>query len=239
MKRSESDLQAVTSLADPVRACLYQVVAQSTGPIGRDEAAAAAGVGRSLAAYHLDKLVKLGLLTASYRRRSGRVGPGSGRPAKVYARSGREFAVTVPPREYELAARLLAAAVDADTGGTSRSQLLMAAREFGAGLGTRSRCAGSGERSTRHAMEAVLRQHGFEPRTAEDGSLQLRNCPFHHLAASHQELVCGMNLALLEGLLAGMGEAGLRPCLEPEPGRCCVVLSPDQSAGDAPLAGVA
>src|SRR5215472_16558588 len=137
MKRSDSDVQAVTGLADPVRARLYQAVATSSGPIGRDEAASAAGIGRPLAAYHLDRLVELGLLTASYQRPAGRIGPGAGRPAKVYARSRREFAVTVPPREYELAARLLAAAVDSDSTGTSRAMLLNAARDFGTDLGAR------------------------------------------------------------------------------------------------------
>jgi predicted ArsR family transcriptional regulator len=239
MKESGSDLPAVSSLSDPVRARLYQVVSDSARPVDRDQAASAAGIGRPLAAYHLDKLVDLGLLTASYQRPDGRIGPGAGRPAKVYARSGREFAVTVPPREYELAARLLAAAVDADRDGTSRSLLLKAAREFGADLGARSRSRGPGQPGARPAMEAVLREHGFEPRAAEDGSVQLRNCPFHQLAAAHQDLVCGMNLALLEGLIAGMGEGGMRPCLEPEPGRCCVVLSPDRATGDAPLVGAA
>ena len=88
-------------------------------PVGRDEAAAAAGIGRALAVYHLDKLVESGLLTASYQRPPGRSGPGAGRPAKLYARSGREFAVTVPPREYELAARLLVQAVEADPSGAA------------------------------------------------------------------------------------------------------------------------
>ncbi len=239
MKQRDSDLPAVSSLSDPVRARLYQVVSESARPVGRDQAAAGAGIGRPLAAYHLDKLVDLGLLTASYQRPAGRIGPGAGRPAKVYAPSGREFAVTVPPREYELAARLLAAAVDADLGGTSRSLLLKVAREFGTDLGARSRSRGPVKTGAGTAMEALLRQHGFEPRTAEDGSVQLGNCPFHQLVAAHQDLVCGMNLALLEGLVAGMGVAGVRPCLEPEPGRCCVVLNPDRVAGDSPLAGVA
>src|SRR5580704_9447721 len=116
MDVTSSGLAAVSSLDDPVRARLYEVVSASTAAVGRDEAAAAAGIGRPLAAYHLDKLVELGLLTATYQRTTGRDGPGAGRPAKFYARSGREFAVTVPPREYELAARLLAVAVDSDTG---------------------------------------------------------------------------------------------------------------------------
>src|SRR5215469_17756048 len=118
MDGNQSSLTADSSLGAPVRARLYLIVSASPEPTGRDEAATAAGIGRPLAAYHLDKLVELGLLTASYQRPAGRTGPGAGRPAKVYVRSGREFAVSVPPREYELAARLLAAAVDADSSGT-------------------------------------------------------------------------------------------------------------------------
>src|ERR1700729_2847140 len=116
MDQHDPGLSAVSSLDDPVRGRLYQAVAGSARPAGRDEAAAAAGIGRPLAAYHLDKLVELGLLTASYQRPPGRGGPGAGRPAKRYARSAAEFTVAVPPREYELAARLLAAAVEADQG---------------------------------------------------------------------------------------------------------------------------
>src|SRR5580704_4402161 len=117
MDQRDSGIAVLGSLDDPVRHRLYQFVAARGTPVGRDEAAAAAGIGRPLAAYHLDKLVELGLLTASYQRPPGRGGPGAGRPAKRYARSAAEFTVAVPPREYELAARLLAAAVEADQGG--------------------------------------------------------------------------------------------------------------------------
>jgi predicted ArsR family transcriptional regulator len=232
MERADLDMQAVTGLADPVRARLYQAVAGSSGPIGRDEAAAAAGIGRPLAAYHLDRLVELGLLTASYQRPAGRVGPGARRPAKVYARSAREFTVSVPPREYELAARLLAVAVDSDSDGQSRSILLDAAREFGSDLGVRSRSGDTAKLSARPAVEVVLRQYGFEPRPAEDGSVELHNCPFHQLVASHQELVCGMNLALMQGLISGLDAGGMRPRLDPQPGRCCVVIAPPRQ-GDS------
>ena len=224
----DSDMQVVTGLADPVRARLYQAVANSSGPIGRDEAASAAGIGRPLAAYHLDKLVELGLLTASYQRPAGRVGPGAGRPAKVYARSRREFAVSVPPREYELAARLLAAAVDADTGGASRLMLLDAAREFGTELGAEIGLPGDAKPGAVPAVKAVLRQYGYEPRTGEDGLVELHNCPFHRLVASHQDLVCGMNLALIQGLMSAIDAPGVRPSLDPKPERCCVVLGPDR-----------
>jgi predicted ArsR family transcriptional regulator len=230
MTQDNWELAALSSLDDPVRGRLYEFVSGRSEPVGRDEAAVAAGIGRPLAAYHLDRLVELGLLTASYQRPSGRGGPGAGRPAKMYARSGREFAVTVPPREYELAARLLAQAVESDRGGVSRAALHDAARRFGAELGRRS-LASAGGRGARQAMESALGEHGFEPWQDEDGTVRLRNCPFHQLAARHRELVCGMNLALIQGLVAGLGAAGMVPALDPGPGRCCVVIGTVNPAG--------
>ncbi|MGH3276078.1 MAG: transcriptional regulator [Streptosporangiaceae bacterium] len=269
MESKSAGLAAVSSLEDPVRRRLYDFVAGRDQPAGRDEAAAAARIGRPLAAYHLDKLVDLGLLTAAYRRRPGRRGPGAGRPAKVYARSGTEFAVTVPPREYELAARLLAIAVEADDGGGCHEGLREAARQYGIALGARAAgtvsaglavsagrgvapatgsggidpadgpdgpdttCRADGEAD--HEADpvlAVLRAHGFEPWREGDGVIRLRNCPFRELAASHRDLVCGMNLALIGGIVAGLGADGeLSPALRPGPGHCCVVLAAGQHAG--------
>jgi len=79
----ESGIAAVGGLDDPVRRRLYVYVTGRGEAVGRDEAAGALGIGRPLAAYHLDKLVDLGLLTASYQRPKGRRGPGAGRPAKL------------------------------------------------------------------------------------------------------------------------------------------------------------
>jgi predicted ArsR family transcriptional regulator len=58
------------------------------------------------------------------------------------------------------------------------------------------------------------------------GAITLRNCPFHELAERHIDLVCGLNLALLEGLVAGLPTARLAARLAPAPGRCCVTLEP-------------
>ena len=215
-----TDLASLSSLDDPVRRRLYEVVRERAEPVGRDEAAAAAGVGRALAVYHLDKLVEAGLLAASYQRPPGRSGPGAGRPAKLYVRSDREFAVTVPPREYELAARLLVQAVEADPSGRSRVVLIEAARRLGAELAGAAGAAGD--------LEGALAGHGYEPRRGEDGVIRLRNCPFHQLAEQHRDVTCGMNLGLIEGILAGLGADGLRPVLDPQPGHCCVVIGADQ-----------
>ena len=218
------DLASLSSLDDPVRRRLYEVVTRQSGPVSRDEAASAAGIGRALAVYHLDKLVESGLLTASYSRPPGRSGPGAGRPAKLYARSGREFAVTVPPREYELAARLLVQAVEADPSDRSRTALAEAARRLGTELGRAFRPAEAGR-----DVEGVLAQQGYEPSRGGDGVIRLRNCPFHQLAEEHRDVVCGMNLALVEGLFAGLGADGWHPSLDPRPGHCCVAIGGDRS----------
>jgi len=223
------DLASLSSLDDPVRRRLYEVVTRQPGPVSRDEAASAAGIGRALAVYHLDKLVESGLLTASYSRPPGRSGPGAGRPAKLYARSEREFAVTVPPREYELAARLLVQAVEADPSDRSRTALAEAARRLGADLGRASGLGASGLGAAGPDVEGVLSRQGYEPRRGGDGVIRLRNCPFRQLAEQHQDVVCGMNLALVEGLVAGLGAGGWRPALDPGPGRCCVAISGDPS----------
>jgi predicted ArsR family transcriptional regulator len=237
------DLASLSSLDDPVRRRLYEVVTRQAGPVGRDEAASAAGIGRALAVYHLDKLVESGLLTASYQRPAGRSGPGAGRPAKLYARSEREFVVTVPPREYELAARLLVQVVESDLSGRSRAALGEAAHRLGTELGRAFRpeaagleaaAADSGRQEgadrdvARRDVEGVLTQQGYEPSRGGDGVIRLRNCPFHQLAERNRDVVCGMNLALVEGLIAGLGANGWHPVLDPRPGQCCVAIGGDR-----------
>jgi predicted ArsR family transcriptional regulator len=209
------DLDRLAALSEPVRRRLFDHVRHSAKPVGREDAAAAAGIGRSLAAYHLDKLVEHGLLTTTYARPEGRGGPGAGRPAKLYSPAHEEVSVTFPARDYELAARLLAAATDADPTGAAREALRTVAARGGAELAADAEGASPIE---------LLERAGYEPFEDADGVIRLRNCPFHRLAAEHRDLVCGMNHAYLEGLVAGLARDDLEARLEPEPGRCCVAL---------------
>jgi predicted ArsR family transcriptional regulator len=201
------DLTRLAVLDEPIRRRLYDYVRGSAEPVGREQAAEAVGIGRSLAAYHLDKLAELDLVTVTYRRPEGRTGPGAGRPAKLYAAEG-ELSVSVPPRHYELAAELLAEA--AETSATPNAVAARAGRRLGEGE----------ERPLRDALAAL----GYEPFEEEPGVIKLRNCPFHRLAQQHRDLVCGMNQAYLAGLLEGLGAGDAAAELDPEPGRCCVVL---------------
>jgi predicted ArsR family transcriptional regulator len=224
LTRNEAALASVSCLDDRVRGRLYAFVSGRTEPVGRDEAAAAVGIGRALAVYHLDKLVEAGLLTASYRRPPGRGGPGAGRPAKVYSRSDGEFTVTVPAREYELAAGLLVQAVAADRSGRTQATLHDAAWQLGADLGKRHRADGARGDAPRLDVESMLSEHGFEPWRDDCGTVRMRNCPFRRLAELRPEVVCHMNLALIQGLVAGLGADGLNPVLDPKPEHCCVAI---------------
>jgi predicted ArsR family transcriptional regulator len=207
-------LERLGGLVDPVRRALYRFVAGAPELVSRDEAAEAVDVSRSLAAYHLDRLADDGLLEVTYQRRSGRSGPGAGRPAKLYRRAPGEITVSVPSRDYELAARLLAAAVEAADGEPVRAALSTVAKATG-------RAMGADVRAGRRTVLEALDEHGYQPVTEEGGDVRLRNCPFHLLAEEHRELVCGMNVAMLGGLC---GSAGYRATLDPEPGWCCVRL---------------
>jgi predicted ArsR family transcriptional regulator len=70
----------------------------------------------------------------------------------------------------------------------------------------------------------------------DDGTIRLRNCPFHALASAHRDLTCGMNLSLTRGIVDGLGATGYEPEMEPRPGWCCVVLRPSEGPSDEPAA---
>lgn len=210
-----SQLDPLCSLDDPTRRSLYDFVAAEAGPVSRDRASGALGIDRSTVAYHLDRLVDDGLLTASFFRPEGRGGPGAGRPTKHYERADREFAVTVPPRDYRLAAELLARAATSDTTGAVRAALDRAAEGLGREL------AGDDPGPPGDLVQLLARR-GYEP--YRDGEVvRLRNCPFHQLAREHTELVCGMNLAMLTGAADAAGTR-FEARLDPAEDRCCVAF---------------
>lgn len=229
-RRERGDRVAEIALLDqPLRRALYDLVAGENDWVGRDEAAQALGLDRSVAAFHLDKLAEGGLLDVAFARPPGRGGPGAGRPAKRYRRSEREVSVSLPDRRYELAGAVLA---DAVTEATATGRPVDAAladvafrtgRELGSAAAADSPPAAA-ENVVPAAVDA-LRRLGYEPRI-EDGDVVLVNCPFHGLAERHRGLVCGMNLDLLAGFVEGIqAEARLKPRLHPAADACCVRLS--------------
>lgn len=217
-------LDALAPLAEPIRRALYLHVAGSHQPVGRDAAAAALGISRALAAFHLDRLVEAGLLTTEYRRLTGRAGPGAGRPAKLYRRADVQLDVTLPERREDVLAGLFATALET---GDREAVLDEAAAEMGRQVGRRARSeAGAGatvgERLT--AVADALGPLGYEA-DADGETVTLHNCPFDRVARDHRDLTCATNTALLQGVVEGLGSSRIRARFDPQPGqRCCVLL---------------
>jgi predicted ArsR family transcriptional regulator len=230
MPNKPEDLAAVAALDEPARRALYEWVAASGRAAGREEAAAGVGVTRALAAFHLDRLVRDGLLVPEYRRLTGRTGPGAGRPAKLYRRAPREVAITLPERRYETAARLFAETLERLGHGEDDGppdELREAARKAGEEAGAAASDAAGHPRTgtgRRAAVVAALRDRGYEPFTDGDGDTRLRNCPYDALVDEHRPLVCGMNLALIDGVIHGAGGTGLAARLDTRSGLCCVAI---------------
>ena len=215
-ERSEQ-LDRVAALAEPVRRRLYELVAHAGGPVDRDTAAAEAGIGRPLAAFHLDRLVAAGLLDVEFRRRSGRTGPGAGRPAKFYVRpSDRDISIDLPPRSYDLAAEIMATGIE--RAGEAQATVLAAARERGRAM--------AAAREPSAGLLPMLEAQGYEP-FLDDDVVRLRNCPFHVLVGDHRELTCALNHALLDGAAEAIEGSGYRAVSEPREGLCCVAFVPE------------
>jgi predicted ArsR family transcriptional regulator len=255
-------LGAVSLLLAPVRWRLYQYIRDSGDAVGRDEAARAAEISRSLAAFHLDRMAEAGLLTVEYRRLTQRRGRGAGRPAKLYRAASQRVAVSLSTTRYPLAGRILASAVVEKSGEEDAvaavrrvagrvatelgDELRDELRERSSGNGdtsangdtsTNGDAAGDGETDGNGAddrplgiAERAVRELGYDPEPSR-GQLVLRNCPFAELAASHRDLICQMNHALLTGLLPAVGAGALSavgPKPSKRPGFCCVTIAPGE-----------
>ena len=234
-------LAGMSALSEPARRRLYEYVARQSAPVSREQAAEGVSLPVHSVKFHLDKLVDAGLLEVEYRRLTGRTGPGAGRPSKLYRRSAKELEVSLPPRSYDLAGALLATAVERAAGGDVPigDAVREVAREEGRRIargvdvlrapgGTPGGTPGHARSEDLGRVASVLADQGYEPQVSE-AAMCLRNCPFDRLAAEHTELVCGMNLSLVDGVLDGLRISSLTARLAPAPGLCCVKVEPSRS----------
>ena len=207
-------------LDDPARWAAYLAVRTAGRPLTRAEVAEEAGVSVRLAAFHLEKLLSEGFLEATYERDGSSVGVGH--PAKRYRPTGLELEVSIPPRRYDLAAEILAEALEADSPDSPLESLTDVAAAYGRQIGRRTRARNGGSR-----LLTALHVVGYEPAHSGD-DVVLRNCPFRHVAQARPEIICQMNLAFVAGVLAGTKSRSLHAVLSPAPstGRCCVLVSP-------------
>ena len=220
----DEQVKGVAALENLLSRRAYELVIEQ-GWVSRDEAAATLDLARSVAAFHLEKLVKSGLLKVRFERLSGKRGPGAGRPTKLYGRSDRDFDLSLPPRRYDLAGSLLADAItraksDRTPIGEAVTQV---AREAGQRVGFENSVTGDGS-VNEVALMNVLARHGYEPKKL-GSQITLLNCPFDNLAEQYRDLVCGMNFEFISGVVDGIGESEkFTTRLLPETGCCCVRL---------------
>ena len=115
---------------------------------------------------------------------------------------------SIPERHYELAGELLASSIErAERDGIP----------VRAALDAEAHALGRGIAAGRTALEDALARCGYAPADDGRGGLTLENCPFHALATRHTPLVCGANLALVEGVVEATGDDRM-PSLEPDRG---------------------
>jgi predicted ArsR family transcriptional regulator len=221
------------ALCEPARRDLYFFVADRGDWVSRDDVVEATGRRRGLVAHHLDRLAEDGLLEVEYRRLTGRSGPGAGRPAKLYRRADVGVDLSIPPRNPNLVGALLADAVKGAGPAAEpvRARFLETARDAGMAAG-RDAHGGRSAGQRRARLTEVLDGYGYQP-IAADGELSLRNCPYEPLSERDRDLVCSMNLALVEGAVAGVGVRGVSCSLRtPMDGGCCVHVAPWPPAAD-------
>jgi predicted ArsR family transcriptional regulator len=231
----EGAVGAVAALNDPVRRALFDAVRRAPGALSREEAGAAVGVSRKLAAFHLDKLVDVGLLALDIppepaAPRSGRVG----RRPKRYRPADTAVQISIPPRRVNLLADMLLEGIRrAREGDDPIAATLRVARERGAGVGHRERPQRARRLSAERALSvlhAVLERLGYEPTRHGTGPVQFGSCPFHPMSADSPDLVCGIHHAYVSGLVEGLELTSVEAALAPGSGGCCVELRPGTRA---------
>lgn len=216
----EAAIAGIAALAEPVRRDLFDLVVRSRTAVSRDQAAESLGIATHTAKFHLDRLVEEGLLEVEFKRLTGRTGPGSGRPAKLYRRTDRELTISLPERHYDLLSRILATAVaEATTSGEPVGVIAArVARDEGAAWGSD---LGPLDADELERLATALAAGGYEP-WIEEQTMFLGNCPFHRVAKEQTELVCGLNLEFVSGVATGAGCDGVATRLDPGVNRCCV-----------------
>ncbi|HEX5532726.1 MAG TPA: helix-turn-helix domain-containing protein [Actinomycetales bacterium] len=235
-----TNVDAVAALADPVRRSLFELVRSVPGAVTREDAAGAVGISRKLAAFHLDKLVQVGLVAVDTAAAAGRVGR---RPRVYRLTSATDVQVSIPARKHQLLAKLLLEAVThqgPDEDGVAAA--LRVSRQRGRDLGSAEReLRRPGRLAAERALSmlsGLLLRLGYEPSRHDARTVQFRSCPFHPLAAESPQVTCGIHHAYISGLVEGLGATTVEAILAPGSNGCCVELRErSQAEADAHSVG--
>lgn len=190
-------------------------------PVARtiDDVASAAGVHRTVAFQHLERLAALGYLTTDQRRGF------RGKPAKVYRLARGPVELSHPARLHRQLAGLLARALDR-LGGAGRAAGRDAGRDFGGSLGVQRAAAGLDDALV--PLAGLGGRYVLEP----EGVLAATNCVFREACVEAPQVVCGLHAGMLEGVLAAAGQPHRVLPLGPRPGDgCAFAIEPETPAG--------
>jgi len=211
--------QTMVALRDPTRRKI--LLGFYDNPVARtiDDVAGAAGVHRTVAFQHLERLAALGYLITDQRRGL------RGKPAKVYRLAHGPIELSHPARLHRQLAGLLARALDR-LGGAGRGASRDAGRDFGRSISERRVAPGLEEALV--PLAALGGRYVAEP----EGVLAAVNCVFREACVEAPQVVCGLHAGMLEGVLAAAGQPHSVSPLGPRQGDgCAFAIEPDTPAG--------
>lgn len=220
---AQADLERLAALTEPNRRRVYEQLSREGEPVTRKHLADTLDISENLVTFHLDRLAEVGAVRVVAAER----GPGRrGRPARRYELARKEISASVPARRYDLVAEVLAlGAREQQDGESFQDAAERMAFSYGRQVGEQALRAQPADRpAVTQQILQLLAGLGYEPRR-KGRCMMLDNCPFERLRSTNTPLVCGVNLALARGFLAGSGAAEqLTAELDPTPERCCVLI---------------
>ena len=196
-------MERLDALGDPGLRGVVLLVRAAPNPVTADDVAEQLDISRSVARWRLERLVEAGLATAVFERRSGRGGPGAGRPAKAYAPAPETSAVEFPRRHYEA---LVGRLVDALPTRGRAKHLEQVGYSFGLELGRAARLRPAA--TIRASLERLCRglgRLGFQAtvESARDGEAVIvsATCPLRPVVVS-DGAARALDAGMWRGLLA-------------------------------------
>jgi predicted ArsR family transcriptional regulator len=196
----------LTAVGDPeLRDALLYARGQAR-PVTADELATATGVHRNVARSRLERLVESGLLAPAYERRTGKSGPGAGRPAKTYSVVPQLESIEFPANHVESLTALL---VDALASGGRRKQLheigVAFGRELGRAAGLRSaKKLEAGFERLCEAVRSLGYQASLERMEPNGAVIASPTCPLRPLVRARPDAV-----EIDRGMWAGLAACAL------------------------------
>ena len=200
-----------SSLGDATRRGIYISIRESPEAMTTAEVAELFDIHPNVARHHLHRLVDDGYLSVTERRRSGKQGPGAGRPAKHYAATAKEVQLQFPARRYDLLSELLARVVERAAPDRAAELAEEVGREYGRELAAEVGLAkDAGFETAVNAVAKVMLGVGFDTEAnTDDRVIVTRFCPFGEAAANHPEIVCKLDQGIVTGLMAAANQSPL------------------------------